>query len=250
MIETRALCVHLAGKPVLHDVSLTLPAGRLTALVGPNGAGKSTLLTALGRLIPVESGEVLLNGTALDSIPSRRLALQLSILRQEGAVGPRLTVRDLVGFGRYPHCHGRLTQADRDEVTKAIARLDLDAFADRYLDTLSGGQKQRAQIAMVLAQKTDVILLDEPLNNLDLAHARRVMRLAREEADTGRTVVVVLHDLTVAAAYADHVVAMKAGRVAATGAPDQVITAPVLSQLFDTGVTVADVDGRRVVLTL
>ncbi|GHH03035.1 iron ABC transporter ATP-binding protein [Pseudodonghicola xiamenensis] len=250
MIETRALSVHLTGKPVLHDVSLSLPRGKLTALVGPNGAGKSTLLTALGRLIAPASGEILLDCVPLNTIPAPELALRLSILRQEGAVGPRLTVRDLVSFGRYPHSHGRLGVTDRAEVERAIDRLDLAAFSDRYLDTLSGGQKQRAQIAMVLAQQTDVILLDEPLNNLDLAHARRVMRIARQEAEAGRTVVVVLHDLTVAAAYADHLVALKAGRVAASGRPDQVVTEPVLSDLFDTEVTVAEVGGRRVVLTL
>ncbi|MDK3019812.1 iron ABC transporter ATP-binding protein [Pseudodonghicola flavimaris] len=250
MIETRALSVALSGKPVLADISVALPKGRLTALVGPNGAGKSTLLMTLGRLLEPASGDILIDGRDLRAVPPRELALQLSILRQEGAIGPRLTVRDLVSFGRYPHSHGRLTAADRLEVQRAIDRLDLAGFADRYLDTLSGGQKQRAQIAMVLAQQTDVILLDEPLNNLDLAHARRVMRIAREEADAGRTVIVVLHDLTVAAAYADHVVAMKAGRVAAEGPSEEVISEEVLSRLFETDVSVAEVGGRRVVLTL
>ncbi|MDF0597987.1 ABC transporter ATP-binding protein [Psychromarinibacter halotolerans] len=250
MIGIRDLDVSLTGSPVLHGITTTLPTARLTALVGPNGAGKSTLLSALGRLVAPTRGEVLLDGRPLADYPNRDLARRLSVLRQDALIGPRLTVEDLVSFGRYPHSHGRLTDLDHARVARAIDRLDLRDFAGRYLDSLSGGQRQRALIAMVLAQDTDVILLDEPLNNLDLAHARRVMQIAREEADAGRTVVVVLHDLTVAAAYADHVVALKDGRVYAQGASDEIMTPDVLSALYDTEVSVATVDNRRVVLTL
>ncbi|AJE45541.1 ABC transporter ATP-binding protein [Celeribacter indicus] len=248
MIDTRNLCVSLGGTPVLHDISVTVPAGRLTALVGPNGAGKSTLLAALGRLVEPRRGEVRLEGRPLEDWPKAQVALKLAILRQHTAIAPRLTVEDLVAFGRYPHSHGRMTDADRAEVRRAILRLDLEDFAGRYLDTLSGGQRQRALIAMTLAQQTGAILLDEPLNNLDLAHARRVMRIAREEAEAGRTVVVVLHDLTVAAAYADHVVAMKAGRVQAVGPVGEVLASGPLSELYDTEVEVIETGGRRIVL--
>ncbi|WP_425049733.1 ABC transporter ATP-binding protein [Psychromarinibacter sp. S121] len=250
MIGIRDLDVSLTGSPVLHDITTTLPAGRLTALVGPNGAGKSTLLATLGRLVAPTRGEVELDGRPLLDYPDRELAQRLSVLRQDAPIGPRLTVEDLVSFGRYPHSRGRLTDLDHARVRHAIDRLDLRAFAGRYLDSLSGGQRQRALIAMVLAQDTDVILLDEPLNNLDLAHARRVMQIAREEADAGRTVVVVLHDLTVAAAYADHVVALKEGRLYAEGPSDEIMTPAVLSTLYDTPVSVATVENRRVVLTV
>nr|WP_321508536.1 ATP-binding cassette domain-containing protein [uncultured Celeribacter sp.] len=248
MIETRNLCVHVANTPILKDVSLSIPKGKLTALVGPNGAGKSTLLSALGRMLEPASGSVLLDGRPLGSFAGPELARHLSILRQSTTITPRLTVADLVAFGRYPHSQGRLGEDDRAEVWRSIVRLDLASYADRFLDTLSGGQRQRSLIAMTLAQAADVVLLDEPLNNLDLAHARRVMRIAREEVEAGRTVVCVLHDLTVAAAHADHIIALKEGQLHAEGPPSEMITGPGLSDLYDAEVEVAEVRGRRVVL--
>ncbi|TNE64046.1 MAG: ATP-binding cassette domain-containing protein [Rhodobacteraceae bacterium] len=250
MIETRSLSVHLTETPILHDVTVKMPLGKMTALVGPNGAGKSTLLSAMGRLITPEHGEVLLDGKPLAAYCPKVLAKHLAILRQDSQITPRLTVRDLVGFGRYPHSHGRPGPKDSEAIDAAIARLDLKDFADRFLDTLSGGQRQRALIAMVLAQDTDVILLDEPLNNLDIVHARTVMRVAREEADKGKTVVVVLHDLSVAAAHAEHVVALKAGRLHSEGVPEVVLTRDNLSDLYDTEVQVIEAEGRRIVLTV
>lgn len=250
MIETRNLTVELGGTDILHDITVAMPGGRFTALVGPNGAGKSTLLAAMGRLTAPKSGAVLLNGTPLPEIAPGERAKRLSVLRQDTQIAPRLSVRDLVGFGRYPHSRGRMTPADRAAVDRALLRLDLAPLADRFLDTLSGGQRQRALVAMVLAQETEVILLDEPLNNLDLVHARVVMRIAAEEAAAGKTVIMVLHDLSVAAAYADHVVAMKNGRVEAAGTPDEVLTEPVLTDLYDAPVTVIKAAGHRIVLTV
>jgi ABC-type enterochelin transport system, ATPase component len=250
MIETHTLSVYLTETPILHDVTVRMPPGKMTALVGPNGAGKSTLLSAMGRLIRPETGEVRLNGKPLSGYPPKALATHLAILRQDSQITPRLTVRDLVGFGRYPHSHGRPGPKDHAAIDTAIARLHLHDFADRFLDTLSGGQRQRALIAMVLAQDTDVLLLDEPLNNLDIVHARTVMRVAREEADKGKTVVVVLHDLSVATAHAEHVVALKSGRLHSEGAPETVLTCENLSKLYDTEVQVIEAEGRRIVLTV
>ncbi|QQA41918.1 ABC transporter ATP-binding protein [Pelagovum pacificum] len=250
MIDVEGLRVSLSGSPVLKDITTTVPKGRLTALVGPNGAGKSTLLAALGRLEPVQAGTVSIGGKSIASYAHRELALTLSILRQDTHIAPRLTVEELVQFGRYPHSQGRRTAEDARIVARAVERLTLGAVADRHLDTLSGGQRQRALLAMVLAQQTPVILLDEPLNNLDPAHARSVMRLAREETDAGRTVVIVLHDLTVAARYADHVIALKDGRLAAEGPTKEIMRPHILSRLYDTEVAVETVANGPVVLAV
>jgi iron complex transport system ATP-binding protein len=250
MIETRNLTVAIEGSKILHDVTVALPKGKLTAIVGPNGAGKSTLLTAMGRLTPIHRGGVTFDGFPIGDIATAALAKRLSIFRQTTPITPRLSVRDLISFGRYPHARGQMSGADKLIVEQAIARLDLFEFADRYLDSLSGGQRQRALLGMVLAQTGDVILLDEPLNNLDISHARSVMRVAREEVAMGRTVAVVIHDLTVAGAHCDHVIALKNGRLHSAGTPKDVLTQKGLSDLYDTNVDVADFNGRRVVMTV
>ena len=250
MIDVRNLDLSIGDTQILRDVSATIPRGEMTALVGPNGAGKSTLLAAIGRLTMPQSGRIELMGEPITNFHGRDLALKLSVMRQDTQIAPRLTVRDLIGFGRYPHSHGRMKQRDHDIVDRAIERLDLGPFADRFLDTLSGGQRQRALIGMTLAQETDVILLDEPLNNLDLVHARRVMQIAAEEVSAGKTVVVVLHDLTVAGTYAHNVIAMKNGCVVNQGPADQIINNAVLSDLYDTPVQVIEAQGHRIVVTV
>ena len=250
MIETQNLTVAIDGTKILHDVSVALPDGKLTTIVGPNGAGKSTLLMAMGRLTSFRNDHISFDGSPIKDLPTASLAKRLSIFRQSTSITPRLRVRDLISFGRYPHNRGKLNGADLLIVEQAIARLDLSAFADRYLDSLSGGQRQRALLGMVLAQTGDVMLLDEPLNNLDIAHARSVMRVAREEVAIGRTVAIVMHDLTIAAAYSDHVVALKDGRLHSMGAPQDVLTCEGLSDLYDTQVNVATVDGRRIIMTI
>ncbi|MDT0682457.1 ATP-binding cassette domain-containing protein [Roseicyclus sp. F158] len=250
MIQIESLTASLGDAPILNGIDAVLPRGALTALVGPNGAGKSTLLSVLGRLTPMTGGSVRLDGADLAQIPSRDLARRLSVLRQDTVIATRLTVEDLAGFGRYPHSQGRLTPEDRDIVRRCLALVDLEPLAGRHLDTLSGGQRQRALIAMALAQQTEVLLLDEPLNNLDLAHARRVMNVAAEEARAGKTVVVVLHDLTIAARFADHVVAMKDGRIHDAGPPPEVMSAASLGALYECKVEVHEIGGHRVVMPI
>ena len=231
---------------VVDDVSILVPKGGVTALVGPNGAGKSTLLAVMARLMGARAGSVTVDGLDVSSTPSDVLARRLAILKQDNHPGIRLTVRDLVGFGRYPHSRGRLTDADRVHVERALAWLDLDGLGDRFLDELSGGQRQRAVVAMVLAQDTDYILLDEPLNNLDMAHAVSMMQRLRRAADElGRTIVVVLHDLNAAAVYADHMVALADGRVVAAGKTEKLMDAALLSDVFGLPVTVHDVAGVK-----
>lgn len=247
-IEISGLAHSIGATAILQDIALRLPAGRITALIGPNGAGKSTLLRLIARVEPLRQGRIAVNELDLAQTPSARLALEMAFLGQHMVGGTRLRLCELVGFGRWPHCSGRPGPADHAAVARALADFDLLPLADRFLDELSGGQAQRAHLAMTFAQETPWVLLDEPLNNLDIAHARALMAHLARARDGGRSVVVVLHDLNHAAAWADHVVAMKAGRVVAAGPPAQVITAAGLSDLYDTPVAVAEHAGRPLVL--
>ena len=246
MIETRKVVKVHGTTTVLHGVDVQIPAGQLTAIIGPNGAGKSTLLALVSRLAPITSGTASVAGLDVGKTASDALAKVMAILRQDNQSALRLTVRDLVGFGRFPHSKGRMTAEDLRHVDEALEYLHLQELADRFLDELSGGQRQRAYIAMVLCQDTPYILLDEPLNNLDMAHAVTMMKLLRRMVDErGKTVVVVLHDINFASCYADHILAMKDGRVAYEGSPLQVVQDAVLSSLYGLEVSVHEVKGQR-----
>jgi iron complex transport system ATP-binding protein len=237
------------GQTVVDDVSLHLGGEGVTALIGPNGAGKSTLFGLVGRLVRPDAGRVTVDGMDLATTPSHRLATVLAVLRQDNHVAARLTVHDLVEFGRFPHSRGRLTVHDREHIDRAIGYLELDAYRGRFLDELSGGQRQRAFIAMVLAQDTEYVLLDEPLNNLDLRHMTEMMRLVRRMADElGKRVVTVLHDVNFAATYADRIVALRNGRVVADAPSREVMQPAVLEAVYDTTVDVREIDGRPVAL--
>jgi iron complex transport system ATP-binding protein len=237
------------GQAVVDDLSIGFGEEGVTSLIGPNGAGKSTLFGLVGRLVRPDAGRVTVDGMDVARTPSGELARTLAVLRQDNHVAARLTVHDLVEFGRFPHSRGRLTVADREHIERAIAYLDLDAYRHRFLDELSGGQRQRAFIAMVLAQDTKYVLLDEPLNNLDLRHMTEIMRLVREMADQlGKRVVTVLHDVNFAATYADRIVAMREGRVVADAPAREVMRPEVLAAVYDTTVDVREIDGRPVAL--
>ena len=249
MIRTERLTKRYGDDVVVDAVDLEIDGPGVTALIGPNGAGKSTLLSMVGRLLEVDGGRVLLDDEDVTAMDSRALARRLSILRQENHVAVRLRVEDLVAFGRYPHAGGRLGEHDLAARDAAIERMGLEPYRHRRLDQLSGGQRQRAFIAMVLAQETDHVLLDEPLNNLDLRHAAESMAVVRRLADEmGRSVVIVLHDVNVASHHADRVVAMRGGRVVADGTPAEVVTEDVLAEVYEHPVRVAEVDGRPVAL--
>lgn len=233
----------------LVDVSLTLRDTEITALVGANGAGKSTLLCVIANLIPALSGEVLLDGVDVRRIKTTEIARKIAILKQTHQFSVRLTVQDLVEYGRFPHCGGRLGDVDKQKVEESLTYMDLLDLRDRYLPELSGGQRQRAFIAMVLAQDTPYIFLDEPLNNLDIKYSVEMMKILRRlVAELSKTIIVVLHDINFAAAYADHIVAMRAGRIYREGPTAQMMDKAVLDTVFDHDFNIADYEGRKVCL--
>jgi len=247
MIEISHISKRYADTVVVDDVTLTLPAGGVTAIIGPNGAGKSTVLSMISRLLPMSAGQVLVDGIDVVKGDSKELAKRLAILRQDNHLPMRLTVRDLVAFGRYPHTQGRPTIEDAAHVERALGYLGLSDLAGRYLDQLSGGQRQRAFVAMVLCQDTDYVLLDEPLNNLDMLHAVDMMQLLRRASrELGKTVILVLHDINFASCYADRIVAMRGGKVAYHGTPLELIQPDVLRDLYQLDIRVHEVDGQRI----
>ncbi|PWV44426.1 ABC transporter ATP-binding protein [Nocardiopsis sp. L17-MgMaSL7] len=241
MITLEGVRKDYGGEVTIGPVDLEIPRGGVTALVGPNGAGKSTLLTMVGRLLGLDAGTIEVAGYDVTRTPSKDLAKVVSVLRQENHFVTRLTVRQLVAFGRFPHSRGRLTAADEEFVSRSIDFLDLTDLEHRYLDQLSGGQRQRAYVAMVLCQDTEYVLLDEPLNNLDMRHSVQMMKhLRRAAAELDRTIVIVLHDINFAGHYADHICAVKDGTVVEFGPPERIMTDEVLTKVFDTPVTVVE----------
>ncbi|MGW6741863.1 ABC transporter ATP-binding protein [Streptomyces sp. NPDC055025] len=234
-LMARELTLAYEDRTVVHELELAVPDGRVTVIVGPNACGKSTTLRALGRLLKPRGGSVLLDGEELAKIPTKRIARSIGLLPQSPVAPEAITVADLVSRGRQPHQHWWQQWSDEDEraVTEAMARTAVTELADRLVDELSGGQRQRVWIAMALAQETDLLLLDEPTTFLDIAHQVEVLDLVRRlNHEQGRTVVIVLHDLNQAARYADHLVAMKSGRVVAEGHPAEVVTADLVQEVF------------------
>jgi iron complex transport system ATP-binding protein len=235
MLSTRDLVVGYDERTVLDGLDLALPADAFTVIVGPNACGKSTLLRTMARLLTPHRGAVLLDGTAIRDLPTRQVAQRLGVLPQSPLVPEGVTVADLVGRGRQPYQRWWRQWSERDgaAVEEAMALADVAGLADRPVDTLSGGQRQRVWIAMTLAQDTQALLLDEPTTFLDLAHQVEVLDLLhRLRVERGRTVVAVLHDLNQAARYADHLVAMRAGRVVAAGPPREILDAELVRDVF------------------
>lgn len=225
----------------IGPVDLDIPDGGVTALVGPNGAGKSTLLTMIGRLLGMDSGQIKVGQMDVTTTKSKDLAKIISILRQENHFITKLTVRQLVGFGRFPYSKGRLTRKDEEVITRYIDFLHLNELEDRYLDQLSGGQRQRAYVAMVLCQETEYVMLDEPLNNLDISHSVDMMQHLRSAAEEfGRTIIVVLHDINFAARYADYICAVKDGKIVQFGRTEEIMNDDILSDIFNTEIKVID----------
>lgn len=222
------------NKHVLSDVSVQFPLGQVTSLIGPNGAGKTTLLMLIARLLAPTRGELLIGGRNLLEVPIRDYAKRVATLRQSPDFNLRLTVEELVAFGRFPYSRGALTGEDHRVIDDALSFLALQPLRRAYLDELSGGQRQMAFLAMTIAQQTDCLLLDEPLNNLDIKHAVHIMRALRRLCDEqGRTVILVVHDINFAAHYSDHILAMKGGAVHCAGSVPEVVNETRLGELYE-----------------
>lgn len=246
-IEIRNITKSYGSKKVVDNVSVTIPTGKITSFIGPNGAGKSTVLSIISRLLSADTGEIYLNGELLNRKKSSDIAKQLAILKQTNNINLRLTIEDLVSFGRFPYSKGNLTQTDRTFIDNAIAYMDLDDIRHQYIDNLSGGQRQRAYIAMTLAQDTDYILLDEPLNNLDMKHSVQIMQVLRKLAtELNKTVVIVIHDINFASCYSDYIVAMKNGKLVQQGEVNHIMQSTVLQDIYDMTIPIQDIDDHKI----
>jgi iron complex transport system ATP-binding protein len=250
VIELRAVTVELGGKPVVDGVSATVSDGEWLALIGPNGAGKTTLLRAMARLVPF-SGEIALAGRSVTELPRGDLARLVAVVPQEPSTPPWMTVAEYVLLGRTPHL-GPLAKegaSDRDAAARALGRLDLLPLAGRRLGTLSGGEKQRVVVARALAQEAPIVLLDEPTASLDIGHQQQALELLDGlRADSGLTLVAAMHDLTLAAQYADRMLLLDAGRVVADGPPADVLTEALIAEHYGAAIDVVSVGDRLAVV--
>ncbi|MGP8309165.1 Fe(3+) dicitrate ABC transporter ATP-binding protein FecE [Vibrio sp. YIC-376] len=234
MIAANNLKVSYGDKVIIEELNLTLPKGKITALIGPNGCGKSTLLKTLARINMPTSGEVLLNEKALKSYRDKHLAQEMSLLPQVLETPEGITVKRLVEYGRSPYLShwGKLGEHDKKMVSSAMRETGVEELAEQTVESLSGGQRQRAWIAMILAQDTNIVMLDEPTTYLDLSHQIELMKIMREMNNKGKTVIVVLHDLNQACRYCDHLVVLKKGQLIAQGTPHDVFTEALLKDVF------------------
>lgn len=233
------------GKAVVDSVSFQLPKGKVISLIGPNGAGKSTVMGMISRLIARDEGLIEFEEKELSKWKSKELAKRLAILTQHNNVQMKLTVRELVSFGRFPYSGSHLQKEDIEIVERAISYMELEEFENRFIDELSGGQRQRAYIAMVIAQNTEYVLLDEPTNNLDIYHATNMMKTVRRLCDElGKTVILVLHEINYAAFYSDYICAFKNGRIAKFGTVDEVMTKETLTEIYNVDFEIMNIGGK------
>lgn len=233
------------GKTVVDSISIEIPQKAVTSMIGPNGAGKSTVFNMLARLIARDAGIVDFNGKDIEKWKSKELAKKIAILTQSNNIQMKLTIRELVAFGRFPYSGSRLTEEDEAIISKAIAYLELEDIQYQFIDEISGGQRQRAYIAMVIAQDTEYILLDEPTNNLDIYHATNMMKIVRRLCDElDKTVILVLHEINYAAFYSDYICALVDGRIAKFGAVDEVMTKEVLSSIYNVDFEIMRIEGK------
>ncbi|BBF43879.1 iron compound ABC uptake transporter ATP-binding protein [Lachnospiraceae bacterium KM106-2] len=249
MISVKSIVKKYGNKPVINDVSLTIPKGKIIAFIGSNGAGKSTLLSIITRTLSKDSGEIYLDEKELSTQKSEDISKRLSILKQSNHLNVRLTVRELVSFGRFPYSKGKLTTEDHSKVDEALEYLGISHLQDSYLDELSGGQRQLAHIAMVVAQDTEYVFLDEPLNNLDMKHSVQIMKVLRKLVhELGKTVLVVIHDINFVSYYADYVIAMKQGQIMHQGENKEIMTEHILKEIYDMDIKIQNIDEKNVCL--
>lgn len=247
MIKVEHLSKKYQEAVVVKDVSITIEQGKLTSIIGPNGAGKSTMLGLISRLLERNTGTILIKDKPIEQWKDNELAQTLAILKQDNSVNLRITIEELVGFGRFPYSAGRLTNEDKTKIAQAIHYMELSDIKHKYLNELSGGQRQRAFIAMIIAQDTEYILLDEPLNSLDIKHAKELMKIIRKLVDElGKTVVMVLHDINFASCYSDIIIAMQDGEILQVGNVEDIICNDTLDVLYDTPIHIEKYEERKI----
>lgn len=247
MIEIKNLSKKYRSKYVVKDVSTQFPDGKITCIIGPNGAGKSTLLSMVSRLTQADEGEVFIDGKPINSWDKKELSKTLSILKQENNTNIRLTVYELVSFGRFPYSNGNLTTEDKKYIDDAISYMNLQEFQDKYLDELSGGQRQRAYIAMIIAQNTKYILLDEPLNNLDMKNAVQMMRTFEKMVkDLNKTIIIVMHDINFTSVYSDYILAMKDGKLEHMDRCENIVMKDKLEALYEMEFDITRINDKNI----
>ncbi|EMU8637650.1 ABC transporter ATP-binding protein [Campylobacter jejuni] len=247
MIKLKNITKFYDNKAIISDLSLDFHKGKITSIIGANGAGKSTLLALASRLIKPSGGEIYIDGMNLKDYKEQILAQKISILKQQNNINLRLKVEELVAFGRFPHSQGRLNANDKIKINEALEYMGLSNLRNEFLDALSGGQKQRAFIAMIIAQDTEFIMFDEPLNNLDMKHSVQIMQLMKNLVkDFNKSIAVVLHDINFASIYSDEIIALKDGKLLKQGSKDEIINQENLKQIYDMDIPVSQIDGKKI----
>lgn len=244
-MEAKKLSKIYDQKKVVDEVSFKIPKNSVISLIGPNGAGKSTVMSMISRLIKHDEGDILFQNKKLKDYKSKDLAKKIAILSQTNNINLKLTVKELVSFGRFPYSGSKLNEEDERIIEKTLDYLELSDLKDRFIDELSGGQRQRALIAMVIAQDSDYVLLDEPTNNLDIYHAINTMKIARKLCDElNKTVILVLHEINYAAFYSDYIMAFKDGKIIKFGTVDEVMTKENLKEIYGVDFEIAMIKGK------
>ena len=246
MIRVNNILKKYSDKIILENINLELPKNKITAFIGSNGAGKSTLISIISRTLAKDSGEVFIDEKELKNWNTTELSKRLSILKQSNHLNIKLTVRELINFGRFPHSKGKLTKEDVKKVDEAIEYMDLSDLENRYIDELSGGQRQMAYIAMIIAQDTDYIFLDEPLNNLDMKHSVQIMKILRNLIDEhGKTIMIVIHDINFVSCYSDYIVELKNGKIIKQGNTEDIIQSKVLNTIYGMDMCIHEIEQRK-----
>lgn len=247
MISAKNIMKKYSNKTVVDNVSVNIEKGKITSFIGPNGAGKSTVLSIITRLMDKDNGEVIIDGKNIEKWDKKELSKKISILKQSNNINLKLTIRELVSFGRFPHSEGNLNSEDNKHIDEAIEYMKLKDIENKYIDELSGGQRQRAYIAMVIAQNTEYIFLDEPLNNLDMKHSVEMMKVLRNLCDElGKTVVLVMHDINYTSCYSDYIVALKNGKIAKSGTVEEIMKKDVLEKIYEMEFDIREINGDKI----